>query len=243
MYKRQGYPWVGYDVKTNSDHYPYIAKSSKKDGTWATETGFPVQLSTVSNADYYNVHPCPLTGGKLYVVYINWDGKAFGKLWDGSSFGSEEQCSQYNTELGLCKSRSYGDDVYIVYERKGTGDIYLRKRTYGTGWGSEVFVAHRTGSPYGRLTFTIVDGTVYIFVCSDDRTKISLYTYDGDSVSGESDLFSGEENVRWLYSFFNKMERYAGVHWISGSSSPYNKRFGALAFPSTALKSSSHGGI
>lgn len=235
----EGYPWIGYDVKINSDHYPYVIKSSRKDGTWDTESGFPVQLSTVSNPNFYLVRPCPLTGGKVYVAYASWNVSVLGKLWNGSSFESEETCSLHPLKYGANIVRSYKDDVYLLYKDRETNDIYLRKRTYGSGWGSEIFVANRT-SNYGVVTATVVNDTLYIFICSEDGTKISLYTYYNGSLSGESDLFSGEDSIRWLYSFYNKIERYIGIMWVTGTSSPYSRRFGALAIPPASLKSGAH---
>ena len=105
-----GYPYVTY-----SRSYSYVTKSSMKNGSWTTASGYPISL-----VSYRNYQPAivPLANRKMYVVCTSLvDGApVIGRLYNGTAWLPEEQISVSNMTQGRAFSvSSYGDDVHLVF--------------------------------------------------------------------------------------------------------------------------------
>jgi hypothetical protein len=246
----EGYPWIGFHRTHTVDgtDYPYVTKSSKKDGTWVTDTGFPYELKALSGG-YMGAVPVPLTGGKVYVLYGAFT-PVYGKLYD-SGWSSEETITSKSVRGIAFSGVADGDDVYLTYTSREnallTEHRYL-KRTYGVGWGSEE-VLRNTGyyEYYAQLSRDADTGILY-FICIEDTT---VYLYR--NVAG-----TWEEAVSWIlnedtsalgalapptcvYLPPEKQGRHIPVAWTAGDSDgPWNLRFAVLTLLPSSLKSNSH---
>jgi len=163
----EGYPWITWEYGNVLMDIPvYITKSSNNNGIWATEGGYPFEISTAHNGKgYTNSFMIPLLNGKLYVFYFHAqagteasDKSIRGKLWNGVSWTAEEEVAdrpiicQYSTGY---ESWSRGvtadadDNIHLVYLDWGittfnsdlpkafSWNLQYVKRTWGTGWGAE----------------------------------------------------------------------------------------------------------
>lgn len=170
----EGYPFIGYKCENNTLHsrYPYVTKSSLNNGTWLTASGFPYQLSTVSDPDY-RLEIVALTNSKVYALYPSGNPSAGytikGRLFNGTHWGSEEVVAPSKNENRVSHSMvNNGDDIHLVFTKQATYDIVYVKRTYGKGWESEVTVQSSTTA-------------VTCPVLSIDNEKNILYCFWADS--------------------------------------------------------------
>jgi hypothetical protein len=235
-----GYPWIGYRGGAFSDGDPYVIKSSKNDGTWTTDSGFPYQLSSYRTMEPWRVSVTPLTSGKVYATYTHdySGGAVLGQLWNGSSWGSEELISSDDINHPERYSLvAEGDDLHLVYVRNnGTyTNLYYKKRTYGSGWGSEDLVQEDVagkcgvtlsidgssgdltcffGAGYGD-TSTIQGETVYYKKCVSGTwdTSPTLWIDEGSLGLGEKD-----DNGESLTSFYTDYGGYTGLLYMTGQN-------------------------
>jgi len=157
-----GYPWISWTLGSNENGQTKVTKSSRNDGIWETEDGYPVLVDTDYAGKYHNNNfIVPLSNGKVFVFYFMArqdggpaaDGKIYGRLWNGSSWGDEEQCTtseiiqQYGSPGYETWSRGVAvdddDNIHLVFlTRQPYGyafswDIKYVKRTWGESWGTE----------------------------------------------------------------------------------------------------------
>jgi len=235
-----GYPFIGYRYYDYSagTYYPYVTKSSTNDGTWSTASGFPYLLKDVSSS-YWRVIPLRLTGGKMYILYFySGANSSFGRLWTGT-MGSEEAVTSSNISGGRGAATSYGDDVYFCFNKVVVaGEQYslmFIKRTYGVGWESEETV--KTGIPYDLAPTIGADpnsGDCYVFweSTSTDHIYYRKRSVDGvwdDVVDWIDESVDGLPTNYYVTSFYEALEGYLGLLYISKTSSPYNVRFAFLS--------------
>jgi hypothetical protein len=244
-----GYPWVGY---THSDDggttwYPYVNKSSKKDGTWVDDTGFPKKLSDVSQGySYWMTIVLPLTAGKMYVLYQTYDDKPKGILYDGG-WGSEETCTTTAADQNSYCAVAESDDIHMVFR----GDIYnydLRyvKRTYGVGWGGEVILKSTLGGVRQQAHISIDqdNGNLYLFFGNTVDSTIELKVYRAGAWE-EWFTYLTEPNTLQMMpiSFYQKYGRAIGILWVRGAASPYDIRYNILTLLPTNLKNTPNSGL
>jgi hypothetical protein len=136
----KGYPWIGVQHQLGAVRVPKVVKSSRNNGTWATE--FTYTLNETSDNNWW-VTVVPLTKGKVYVVYARGDPTLdlyylpLGRLYDGLNFGSEENnLASEKVYAGLAMSaEAEGDDVHFAYLTElGIEQIRYNRRIYGVGW-------------------------------------------------------------------------------------------------------------
>jgi len=141
-----GYPWIGTQYYTRIDttdyYYPSIWKSSRNDGVWATQAGFPYSPPALPSAITWNTLLVPLTNQRVYFMYARINTRILGRLWSGAApWGAEEFCSTSNTYLILRDSAvGQGDNVHLVFLTSSPYHIRHVIRTFGVGWGIEVAV-------------------------------------------------------------------------------------------------------
>jgi len=251
-----GYPFIGFFITDTGagqsfpEGTPYITKSSKNDGTWATDSGFPVQLSTTV-ASHWQVRPRPLSGNKVYITYCftSWSPHdIYGRLWDGSLGSEEIAMKDYGsiyTVYGVTVDND--DNVHLLSWAPYYGDVYLyyNKRDINTGWGSEVKLYgpvenHKRDC---SISCDAETGTVYVFWLGEKSLKL-LTCKKGGSWDSEPIILIEDESplTDWCgpMASFKKYERYIGIMWRKGNSSPYSMRYAVLGFLPSSLKSNSH---
>jgi len=138
-----GCPWIGYRWYDYPEvyEYPYLTKSSANNGTWVTQSGFPLQLNTTSHCVWLT-SILKLTQNKTYVLYFNNDGDGYGRLWNGTGFETLENVALTDVKWGNAYSAvAFGNDIHVVWLSQTAQNIIYRKRTYGSGWGSEETLA------------------------------------------------------------------------------------------------------
>jgi cellulose synthase/poly-beta-1,6-N-acetylglucosamine synthase-like glycosyltransferase/transposase-like protein len=128
----------------------------------------------------------PLTNGRIYAVYLDFDGASTyslkGQLYDGASWtgeASEESIDAavpgnvYHQGMGVV---AIGDDVHVTYI-DANGDLMHIIRTYGSGWGSASAIDN-TADFYGAAL-------------SLDTATNDLYTvyYTNGSVHGDATVY------------------------------------------------------
>jgi len=135
-----GFPWI---IIKNGTEVITVYKSSTKNGTWTTASGFPYYFEDGSDCDLL-----PLSEGKMYIFRMgNPLNVLTGTLWDGLSWGSNETLVSNDAPSDPpylwagYSAFAINDDIYVAAyvspdANWNTTQIVMRKRTYGVGWGN-----------------------------------------------------------------------------------------------------------
>ncbi len=242
-----GYPCVTYT--RYSTGRMYLSRSSTKDGTWTTDTGFPVEITS---ADEWTAHPAgepqhtypvtspaffqscvvPLTSRKLYVVFYYELCSLYGKLYN-AGFGSEEAVSsgQMGSESAVWSANSYGDTVYAALQEQDTRNILVATRT--SSWGSPATAGTtETGSGNIRISpaLSIIAGLPAVFWMSDLEDGWIMVSYYNGTSWASFNLFKHSDFGLWgweINSFQTDAYGQLGVAYCGGN---YDLYFGTVSF-------------
>lgn len=174
----EGYPWITY---RGTDEYVYAMKSSVKDGTWATESGFPDLLSGDANAGYYSSIE-PLLDGEVAVLWQKCITPTKCKVWDGDSWGSEEVAiDELVADMRDFHTLSYEGKVYAAgYAATGR---WVNIRDVNGNWGTEELVSDMGGA--ATMPTLCLDTEWDILYCFWNNANISPNIYYKTRVAGE----------------------------------------------------------
>jgi len=219
------YPWIGYRWYDGTFDYPYVTKSSTKDGTWTTETPtFPYQLST--SVDTYRVAPIPLTSQRMLVIYTSGY-YIRSKQWNGSAFGAERTTDDVYLVANYCFSAvNEGDDVHLALLQDnlaGGYNILHYIHTYATdSWGSPTTVqASVTITSAPVLSIDTINGELYCFWAGSPvidyiyYKKYSSGAWDTDPTIfiGSKPAYLGPKNVDvTFYGVYWKAQSFKAKH-------------------------------
>jgi hypothetical protein len=247
-----GYPWIAYATTGNSETgYPYVIKSSTNDGTWSTASGFPYQLDTTLNG-YWEARPVPLPNGNMVVIFTAGsegnihNGYLCAAYWNGSSWGTEV----FGTEVVTYQFFSIvpnGNNPYIAYITGTSSPYTMRVVQYS-------YSSNSFGTPVtleSGVTTTNTDNPLSIdasgnLFCFWDNYPSSNYLYYIRCIGGtwdsnpttwqnESAATIPSPEGYELSCFNTAYGGFIGLVYMTGSSSPYNIKFIALA-PVTAVQ-------
>jgi hypothetical protein len=161
-----GYVWIGYNEYriAGAKYYPYVIKSGNNDGTWGTTpSGFPYQLSSPSNSEWY-VSIIPLTTGKMLAIYA-YTSTIKAKKWTGSSWGSEVATTSSIYRGEAHSAVAQGDDVHLVFLKNTGYDILYTKYTYSSNsFGTEITLqASATSTSNPVISIDTSTNNLYVF--------------------------------------------------------------------------------
>jgi len=234
-----GYPVVAYAYYDASEgEYRHgVIRSTNNNGTWLREDAFTTAFTGIE-ANLFRMPIVPLTNRKLYLIisYAHLITAATsGCLWVGTSRSVDHPpiASLYRGDA--VSMVAYGDTVYYGYLKYPTNAIFLLKRDYTEGWGTNETVSSATSSSYPVLTIDKDTNTVYCFWRRENKIYYKRRGANGfwDAVPFEwiSETLAHAE----LASFYEKQGDNIGLSYMTGEASPYNVRFNHidLATPPT----------
>ena len=249
-----GHPWITYTECETTGGVPmtsYITKSSTKDGSWSTQSGFPYLLTSFAH-EQMRAQPIPLTNGKIYATYgyssygTTQLGTIWGRLWNGNSWEAEE--------IVLVNSRAShgysivndGDNMHAVYTDAPSNDLKYVSKIDGGGWtyGSPTTIwnAPFAPNPYGiewigpSLSIHRPTGDLYVFWTYDDQLYYSQrYASSGTWSSTYPwfyETYSFDDNYCSPCAFYEGGQ-YIGCAWTTGDTygQPHYVKFSYLSFP------------
>jgi len=229
-----GYPWIGYR-EYGSDYYqrPYVVKSSRNDGVWQTQSGFPYLLSDI--ADGVVVSVIPLTNGKVLALYSYGGHYLKARLWTGSSWGSEIQTSSKLVAGYYHSAVAQSDDVHAVFLKSDTYDIIYVKYSYATNsFGTETTLqANVTPTTAPVISIDPNTNDLYVF-WAGYPTANHIYYRKYIASTG-----IWEPTVDWitevaltgndcLTNFYRAYGGYVGLVYMNSTVSPYQIKFAYL---------------
>ncbi|MBO3803817.1 MAG: hypothetical protein JTT11_08140 [Candidatus Brockarchaeota archaeon] len=232
-----GYPWIGYRRYDGTNKYPYVTKSSTKDGTWTTASGFPVRVSTFTAAGTISV-PIPLTGGKMLCLYTSNGFQVKGKSCDGSgNLGSEVHTTDY-IQSAQMSAVGQGDYVHLVW----SDNYYIRYTKYdysSNAFGTNSTVVSSVQSAISNwapvLSIDAASNNLYCFYSGYPTANHIYYKIkfsSNGSWSSATDWISettdGLTDNNRLTGFYQDHGRKIGLVYLTKGSSPYNVRFSYL---------------
>ena len=234
-----GYPWIVYCYKATT--FPtipavgYVTKSSTKDGTWTTASGFPYNLTGNHVSNLPIPHMTALTNGKMYFVY-NSDSNSlpnYGVLWNGS-WGSIETTTHINSGYNPGQLIADGDNVYYIYmSAESNLQWYVRERTYGVGWGAAVFIVNGGGAGL-TISETLIEPNHLIFIGADSNNSFIKYWDYNNGVLGSVVNWIDETAEGFPYPVNNNALLTSNplcstaLTYVTKMASPYNIKFAKL---------------
>jgi len=237
----EGYPWVGFVEEDSSQPtYLKVTKSDWKNGSWHTQSGFPLTVMTVAFEDRgpqdQIAHFAPLTAGKVYVMYGDWQTLKKGKMWNGTAWGNEESVCSTQQYIHSCSATSFfgSDEVHLVYLEKTTYDLTYVRRTSG-GWQDEVTVqAGTTEKSVPALSANNVNKQLFLF-WYDSPSLNHIYfkkwrkgVWDTNPTDWIEDPELTRDQGCTLACSFREFSDYISVIYERNAASPYLVRFAYL---------------
>lgn len=223
-----GRPFIGYYGHTGSamdGYWVSRCNNGEGSGTWTHQ-----QISSLDT----QIYGClvTLTSDKIFGAYkIAGASFLYGKLWDGSSWGSQEQCTTTFVYSLYLSMTNIGDDVLLAF-LTNIYDIKYRKRTYGTGWGSEENVE-------------VVDATTDSFPSiSTDGMSVWVFWEYGDTIYYRRRDGSWDTKVSWITgesttngasvtAFYRAYSNRIGCVWVKDVAGTKYVRYDFFTTPCT----------
>jgi len=240
-----GRPWMGYsELVTGVDLKAWVTTSTATDGTWVTRSGYPWQPVSTYLLKGWSVTIVALTNNRMYVEWTDAGVPFAGKLYDGSAWGSQEAVTTSNNNICFGHSlAAIGDDVHLAFETATTNEIRYVKRTYGSGWGSEVYLATMsTGSQFPTLTVEPTSG-IMLIMWQDNPIDKGIFGrgWNGYRWSPPFQVWLEDEDVvdQVITSCqIMSSDKKTALAWVIGSTFDYHVRFAEVDYESTYLVSS-----
>jgi hypothetical protein len=234
-----GYPWIAYHYGGTNDKRWRVRKSSKKDGTWATEHTWDLYTDT-------SIEPfgalVALTDGKMYSVYYGMaaDEHVRGQLCTADVWGDEEIASASHIDDGdysPLSATAIGDDVHLVFLEAITLDVTYAKRTSGVGWGAEETVdSAGVAQSAPAISYDVETDDIYCF-WSCDPTAAHVYYRQRTGAGWEASVDWIDESADgWgsratLTCYPVALNGYVGVLYTTKAASPFNVKHSYLDLP------------
>jgi len=238
----EGYPWIawGADNGNNSDAYGYVDKSTTKDGTWNSPSGFPKRI----NSSPFTTKPgnpgawsfvVPLTNQKVYAITQGSNAQAKGLLWDGTTWGDEETVTTFNTGHACMSYAVTNDEIHITSSEYGTNNLKYRKRT-ASGWGTEETI-HTYTPDNAQAVLTKKGSDLYVFWQNRPTEDVVYYkrcvngTWDTEATEWFMD-----DNIRrgYLTVIEKAVDDEIVFGYPTGKASPYTIKVAFLPVRSQA---------
>ncbi len=156
-----GSAWIGYRRIQSGNLYAYVVKNKNTNGTWATASGFPYNLSGYSAAAWVAT-PVPLDSGKVVAIYgtvgqviraRSWNGTA----WVGGFTTVSGSSWLYFSAVGK------GDDVHLAFLNTSR-IIYVKYNFSSNSLGPEEVVQGGVTSTTGPvLSLDSTSGDLHLF--------------------------------------------------------------------------------
>ena len=180
-----GYPFVIYTDKTPSYKYNnYITKSSTNDGTWVTDGGYPLVLTSNNGKEGVAIVSY-LNSNKIYALYVIV-GTLYGRYYNGSSWETAETLdsgASYQYYNGVSDE---DDNVYMVWEEFGN-DLYFRIRYANGTFSDTVQILDADEHTYPSVAYN-VDG--YVYIVYTRAGSVRCVTLGAGVWTGEYTLFN-----------------------------------------------------
>jgi hypothetical protein len=226
-----GYPWVAYtEYYSGYGTFPVLTRSSTNDGTWSTSSGYPTYITTVSEVGWRAKVVALSVANRVIVLYTAGE-FLLSRLRDAGAWYTPETAIDYAVFDNVCfDGYADGDDVYaVVTTQPPAYEIWFNKRTWGVGWGTAENV--QTDIPWGPAVLARRTSTGEVYCFWTWSTSVYYKVRSTAGVWGSvTTLFTGEAAFTSLgYSktgWEKDVDNEIGLVWETGTSSPYNVRFG-----------------
>jgi len=218
-----GYPWIGMATNQRAPltvgTFADVSKSSKNDGVWMTQTGFPYRPDTTVNKRDILIL-VPLTSQKMYIIYVLAAGPATnpinGKLWAGSIWDLEETATSRQSHDASISAVAYQDIVHVVYDERTTNVVYHLKRAAGPApgsWTETQIMATSEGSGWS-LTVQVETGYLWLFYIINNDVLYRQYISEWDASPTTLQDRTAAESPYSMNSYYRaRSDGKLGVIW------------------------------
>jgi len=206
----EGYAWIGWTEWNDTEvkDLPVVTKSSTKDGTWTTASGFPYVLSYDDGAGAINV--VPLTDSKMFTIYTigtNLKARSYtGSTWnDQVTYPVVISGAAFNTV-------AEDDNVHIVT----TNNVNIHYEKYQYSSNSFINGENISSEASAKPKISRSEATLYCFHRGDPSFKGFYYIKMENGVWGEATLwFTEPQTFAGYTSFYNNGNGKIGVNFVT----------------------------
>jgi len=134
-----GFPFVIYFLRVSAQNCMInVTKSSWNNGSWSTE--FDVKLSQGS-IEFEENQIVSMSDAKMYAIFYNETYHCYqGKLWNSTAWEALENCTDYQSGVGLgLSSVAIDDTVHLAFNDDQHGVGYVQRDNV-TGWSTETTI-------------------------------------------------------------------------------------------------------
>jgi len=236
-----GYPWIGYVYTSEVINYPYVTKSSTKDGSWTTENGFPFCLEEWAVDGCFLV---PLTEGKMLALYSACGTVIKARSWNGSSWNSAVATTSNVLSNFYESATNVGDDVHLVFLKQSPYDLIHTKYVYSSNsFTSETtIIANTTPETTPVLSKNPTTNELHCFwatkITGNPSGAIANHIYFQKSTDGGQTWSSFTNwldetsevltSSSFLTCFYEAYDNKIGLAYMTKTASPYNVKFAFL---------------
>ncbi len=242
-----GHPWIGLGQKGTGGSRAVVTKSSETDGSWVSDTGFPLSLGYYAPAGIpfeSCVFPVPLTGGKVAVVWSHgfggYGGSTYSQIrvrgWTGNAFGADELIGQASY-LSRWTCVGQDDDVHIIYLTDSGYDLYYNRYRYGSNphfSGNELLYSGTNNASKPTISRDSDTDNLWLWWENDPSTNhIYLASRNADTGdwSGYYDWVTEADGITYAYSIcsnYESPEQYIGYQYIASTNILKFKSLGTI---------------
>ena len=225
-----GYPWITYSI---GQRYLYVIKSSTNNGTWTTQSGYPILLIDGGGSSKWPQATMVWLGGSNIYLNYGYIASTFrGKLYSGS-WQSEEVLPGGASFSGIMSATAErpSANVYFVAKDNSSKTIYYYYRPWGGSWTSPNGI--KSLSAFVPLGITLISTSDwYVFYGEGNYIK---YQRCKNSVwQSEVTLYNESYAILWenALTILSASSQFGIMcHWIRNVSGSYQIRVGFLLLP------------
>ena len=225
-----GYPWITYST---NQRYLYVTKSSTNNGTWTTQSGYPILLiDGLAGSAWPQATMVWLGGVNIYLNYSYNGAVLRGKLYSGS-WQSEETLPGGKLFYGIMSATAErpSANVYFVIQDSAGQDIFYYHRPWGGSWTSPVVIKYLTSAQ--ALGITLVSTTDFYVVYSEG-TYIRYRRCKNSVWQDEVTLVNDSYTILWenVLTILDSSSQFGIMcSWNRNVSGSYQIRVGFIFLP------------
>ena len=234
-----GTPWVTASNGTYTTGTSHVTRSSETNGTWVTDSGFPVDTNLTITHHSFRGALFELSSVGMYLIAYDYGDRVEGRLYNYTTDGWES-IEQESTTWDVRRVDYAIDSSNVIHilggEIDGSPVAYFNRTA--SGFSSRMTVgAYDTSSPVYRGETVVTHGAdVYLFWRNTTTTIIQKNKTAGSwntKFVWKTTSASGTDNG--INGFCSTVGNLVGFAWETGTSNPRTLKYDFFTLASTGL--------
>lgn len=228
-----GYPVISYTSENASGDRPYVVKANQNDGTWASDN-FNVSMTDNTTYSWYT-GVVPMDHGDFMAIWARDDYYIYSKVYDYSAatfLGENTTDSAVEFGYGFSAVSADNGTVHLVYEHTDDDIVHTRFIPGAADWSAEANVYVGSSDTKSPVLSRTLDNNLVCYWMGDSATDNIYYASsnnkgDNWAITSWMDETDITDNASITCAYEVSGTDFAGISWLTSSSSPYSVRFAA----------------